>query len=736
MGAAENRMARAIIAAQESGERQNAAAAAMTPTAGGAPVQSGEEAAAASAITAPEMPTFGAMVMEGVQPRNLIPTAAEIATQSLTGSPQAAMAAGVAAQPLATAAQRFSEGKPAFGEGYGREAFSDTAFNVAGQGAGVLLGKGVSALGQSASVQGVRGAIARWAMGKVTPDALDAYRFSKEMVGDVENAVNAIRRRNGKPAYSRQAVEAKIERHLAQLKKRGAFTIPELTSGNKIDALEPLASGSVSGKGTFVSKQEGKDALMEAWPKVFAATLGDEAPGPDDVAAAAVMALESGLRAKQAAAGAGMQQVEEVVGDRVVDIGPEMLDPLARQLELYSKRIRPSDGAKKVALDPEGIERPLNAAIGLVERHTGLRWDPETNTFVDRTAKELAEYPPHVIEAMRAQGVLPETKRVPFTFADIKTLRSHINAIQDKLPEGEKNQANATLGTLSSILRDRLNGVLDAEDAASGTSLRAMWDASSDDYAEAMRLRRGFPAQGWVEALRERGSGAKVIGQVWPDDADTLRVTALRDLLGGEKSPQWQTVRRFKVEQMLQDKTGNPGAFVEFLTDPKVHSEEYWNTTLGKENYERVLKFAKTLEFAGRKNPFQGEAGLSRRVEAGYLMRFAGPAGLGAVAAVSPAAAAGAASAATGWLVTTRKVAQWLTDPEASKMFLNLAEGKPLKMKERVWLRNEIVRSAAGATMDEEPDIRPIPRVTTRENYGAATGRTGNKPATYGGARG
>lgn len=712
--------------------REAIASADVGATAGGAPVQSGEEAANANAITAYQRPALGDAAWEMVQPRNLVTTAGE----AVGGIP-----GGFAVQPLATAAQRLSEGQSPVGEGFMGDLAGNAAMNAVGVGAGKVLGKVASAVGQSAPAQTLRGKLATWAMGKVTPDAMDAYRFSGEMIGDAEKAVNALRRNQGKPAYSRSAVEARVARHVEQLKTRGAFTIPELTSGNKVDALEPLASGSLAGKGTFASKQEGKDALMDAWPKIYASLLGEEASGPDELAAIAAMSIEGALRAKQASAGGAMQRVENVVGERVVDITPDLLEPLARQLELYGKRTSPAGGAAKVALDPEGIERPLKAAIALVERSTGMKYDVASGQFAARNAVDMtpyAGYGPDALEAIRAslEADAPVTA-VPFTFSNVKTLRGHLREIQSKLPEGEKNEANATLSTFSAALRDKMNAVLDAEDQASGSGLRAAWDSASDEYGRAMALRKGFESQGMIEALQQAGTGKDVLRQVWPDSADINRVGTLKELMGGENSPHWQTLRRYKVEQMLEDKTGDPQGFVNFLTDSKQHSKEYWHEVLGKDQYERVLSFGKTLAFAKRKNPFQGEAGLPRRVEAGYLMRFAGPAGVGALGVINPAAAGAAVASAGAWLVSTKKIAKWLTNPEDSAMFLRIARGKPLRMKEKVWLRGQIGRSIAEAGTADQPDIRPVPATATREGYGAATGRTGAlTPATYGGIRG
>lgn len=712
---------------------QARAAAAATPP----PVSSAQEAADTAHITEQGvasryvLPTVSGVAAGMAQPYNLVTTGAEIAGGVIgarRGGPAAALTgaktAGRLAQPLATAAQRKFEGKRAFGKGF----VGDTAYNaVFNEGANLLgrgLGKAASAIGQSAPVQSARGTLARWGLGRVTPDARDAFRFSGEMIDDVEKAVNAVRRTNGQPLYTRQAVEAKLATHLEQLKARGAFNIAELTTGSKVDAIEPIASGSIAGKGTFASKQEGKDALMEGWPKVFAAMLGDEAAGPDTLAMAAAMSIEGSLKAKQAAAGAGMQAVEEVVGKNIVPIDEGILDPLSRQLELYAKRYRPAGGAAPLKLDPEGIDAHLKSAIALVERATGRKFDPATNTFVEALDPSLKGQPQAVIDAMRAQGVLPTAERVDFTFSDLKTLKSSLDEIQAKLPEGEKNQANATLGTFSGALRAKMNEVLDATDAASGAkgpaSLRERWNTYGSNYERAMRLRDGFNAQGWIDTLKNGGNGRDVIPQIWPDNADINRVSALKELMGGESSEYWKTLKRFKVEQMLGDKTKNPQQFVEFLTDPKVHSVDYWRETLGKDQYDRVLKYAKTLEFAGRKNPFRTEGGMARRVDAGVLLALT----LGATRyAGDPMAAAGLAATTGGWLVTTKKIAQWLTNPADSAAFMHLMSNKPLTLKTRVWFRNQVARAVADASKDEQPEIRQVPVTATRATYANATGR-------------
>lgn len=735
--ATQNQIDQSRLAAFEARERANAAAQGVQ--AGGSPVQSAQEAADAESITNFQRPALGDVIGEMVQPRNLIPTIAQ-GVATTYGGPTAGMTATRAVQPVSTALQRFSEGKPMLGEGYVGDLAWNAGINEFGNKVlGPALGKAASWLGQSSPAQYVRQGLARAVIGKVTPTARAAYEFGGEMVDDALKAVNAVRGGQGKPLYTREAVEEAIAPHLEQLQRRGVFTVPQLTSGGKTDALEPLASGSFAGKGTFASKAEGQDALMEAWPKIFAGLLGEEGGGPDQIAALAAMSIEGSLRLKEKAAGGIMQGVEGVVGKNVIDIGPELLTPLERELSLFTKRTMDADGAGKVGLDAEGMDPTLKAAIGLVERATGKSFSLQTGEFVEKLDPALAGQPQAVIDAMRAQGVLPQTRPINFTFTDIKTLKGHLNELAARIPEGQKRQANATLSKLSSILDSKMGDTLAAEDAARGfqighpDSLSARYAAGKRGYEASQKLRDGFQAQGWIEQLQRSGKGADVLKEVWPDDADILRVGNLKELMGGDKSPYWETMKRFKVEQMLGDKTKNPKDFVEFLTDYKTHSKEYWDATLGKDQYDRVLKFAQTLAFSKRKNPFSGEAGLARRVDAGFLLAAV----FSPVAhALAPVATLGTGAAGAGWIASTRQVAKWLTNPNDSAMFQSVLSGKPVTLKAKTWFRNQVARATAEATMDSEPDLRPVPLTTTRQNYNAATGRAPQPATGYGGTRG
>ena len=735
----------------------------MAPQVSGYPVNSPEEGQQVAEITRDvSLPgpvnTVGTMIRDS--PWLLTTAAGEAAgaaamggaTKTPAAAARGAKIGGALAQVPYTLASRAITG------GEGTSFMGDLARNETAYGTGTVIGaglsKGINWLAETKPAQAVAKYVAGKVLGKVTPDAASHLQFADEMVNDLANAVNAVRGRNGKPLYSRQEIEKQMDEHLAELQKNGLLNLTDVTTGSTPAAAEALTGGSLAAKGTFGRKQAAADAGMEAWPKLWAAMLGREAGSPDELAVTTGWMVDSALRAKAATAGAKMGAVEQEVGDRTIDIGEELVQPLERQVALYSK-LHGGPSEASIRLDPEGIDAHLKAAIGLVEKSTGKKFNAQSGAFEDVLDPALAGQPQAVVDAMRAQGVLPQPSRTQFSFSDIKTLNSFLSQIQARLPEGEKNQANAVLSTLHTTLKGKLDNALSAMDALRGMnpldprSLTKRWQAASQEYGAAMDARAGFPAQTWLEALRESGSGKAVLKQVWPDNADIGRVTALKQLMGGGEY--WKELQRFKAEQFVADNASDPRKLHAVLTSNE-NSRAYWEEAFGKQQYDRLLKYAELAKARTRTNPFASEAGLARRQEAGMTMA-AGPmqgttagraltgAAVGGAGAVTGAGLLGTVGALGGgvlsfggYVATVRQVAKWLVNTKDAEMLLGVMGKKTIGMKERAWLRNAYGRAAADAAVNEQPEMYPIPKTATLEEL-RGQGQP-QSPASYGGIRG
>ena len=617
---------------------------------------------------------------------------------------------------------------------------NETAYGT-GTVIGHYAGKGLNWLAETKPAQTVAKYVAGKVLGKVTPDAASHLQFADEMVDDLANAVNAVRNKTGKPLYSRQEIEKQMDEHLGELQKNGLLNLTDVTTGSTPAAAEALTGGSLAAKGIFGRKQAASDAGMEAWPKLWAAMLGREAGSPDELAVTSGWLVTTALDAKRNVAGAKMGAVEQEVGDTTIQIGEEMIEPLTRQIDLYAKLHGAPDEAA-IRLDPEGIDAHLKFAINLVERTTGKKFNTASGTFEDVLDPALKGQPQAVIDAMQAQGLLPTPKPTTFSFSDIKTLNSFLGQMESRLTEGEKNQAGAVLSTLKGTLKGKLYNALSAMDASRGMnpfdpkSLTKRWTAASTEYGAAMDARAGFPAQTWLQALRESGSGKAVLKQVWPDNADIGRVTALKELMGGGQY--WKELQRFKAEQFITDNASNPHTLHTALTSSAT-SRAYWEEAFGKQQYDRLLKYAELAKARTRTNHFASEAGLARRNEAGMAIA-AGPmqgttagraltagavGGAGALTGASilgtTGAVVGGGLSVGGYIASIRQVAKWLTNTKDAEMLLGVMGKKNIGLKERAWLKNAYGRAAADAAVNERPEVYPVPKTATMSELRGAS---------------
>lgn len=722
--------ARAFLAAQRARQRV-AAAPPVVPS----PAEAADVAAITADVGLPgPVDTLRGMMQPGNVLRGLGEAGGGAIGGVVTKTPQGAKAGsqigGLAMQPLATGAQRAFDaftGQP-HDASYAEDLAYDAGTNeIANRVLGPVLGKAADLVGSSAPVQGVRKYIAGRVLGRITPDAREALRISEEMIGDLTDAVNRVRQQGARPLYTRDQVEARVEEILPLLQKKGAFTVGDLTTGTPASAIEGVSEGSLPGRSRFGAKREAADVLFEEWPRVFAAMLGDPSEGPDQIARIAAEQIGRSTKRAVGAAGRKIGSVERIVGKNLVPIDESILDGLADEISLYAKRHGGSGDS--IALDPERIDQPLKAAIALVEKGTGRRFDFKAGGFSDSLPPELASQPPQVIEAMRAQGVLPAPERTEFTFRDVRKLRSYLGQMEAKIPEAERRSAAASINSLSGALKERMGRVLDAEDMARGNgrdtprSLRFQWEAGNTAYQDAAELREGFKARAWVESLDKSGSGARVIKEIWPDDIDSERLDNLKALMGGESSPYWGALRRFKMEEFLRS-TPDPKALLGELTSSTKHSARYWEETLGADNYKRLTDFGKALKFRTH-----GQLGRGRIVgsmmDAGIGMQMMDLPVSAATGALGRGTAARQIGRPVSWFVSNRKVAEWLTNPNDSAMFQALLRGSPLKrQKANEWFRNQAARAIADASKEEQPEIRPIPRTVTREGFAAATGRS------------
>lgn len=737
-----------MIRAQIAAARVNAP---VGPTAGSGATQAATaplapnptEAADTAAITAQPasnyvLPSIAGVAKGMLTPQNLVTTGAEAASGALLG-PETIPLAGRLAQVPATMAQRGYDslmGNPSE-NGFLRDLAGNAVTNEVGTQIGKrILSPLASKIGQSGPLQNFRKGVAKFVMGRVTPDAIEAAGFGARMIDDLQGAVDRSRQGAGLPLYARDALEKRIAGYLPTLKRTGLFTVGDLADGSKVDVAEGIASGSLGGRGTFGTKRANMKQAFEDWPKVYAALLGDPSQSPEQLASMASQEINRALRKQTASAGSVLQYVEDQVGKHPVDIGPELLDPLERQVALYAKLNAPAGTAGKVSIDPEGVDTPVKSAIHLVERATGKKWDPDTGDFLMPTEKVGGDAWDKFAGAELNVDAPNPTKT--FTWQDMKTLRSNINAMAKRSSDSGKAQSADALGTLAHAIKGKMTDVLDAEDAMRGNtlgqpgSLRTIWESGRTLYKHAKDLEAGFPAQGWIEALDQKKAGAPIIKEIWPDNASGDRLNALRDLMGGEGSPYWDTLRRFKVQDMLNNKS--PEELTKTLTSVTEHGAGYWKTALGEDNYKSLTNFAKTFGFSKIKNPLGG-TGAPSRVDAGFIF---GAIGLPlTIVTGHPVAAATEAAAAGSWLVSTNKMAKWLTNPNDSAMLQALMTGGPLKQKARAWFRNEAGRAVAESTQGERPDIAPIPATVSRADYGAATGRIPAPTGTdYGGIRG
>lgn len=720
----ENAEARAWLEAERAREAANAPT--VSQAVGGYPVNSPEEAAYVESSTSPQ----GSMI-----PGGAVRVAGSLAGGALLKNPTLGERA---VEPIATAVDRIGRNELAFGDGY----IGDLAFNaVFNEGARYLLSPVVSAaarkFGQSGPVQALRRALAGKVIGRVRPEAREWSQIADRMITDIGDAVQNSRR-TGSPMYSSDALEARIDEHLPLLQEKGPFTVASLSgddvTGSGLDTTESLVSNTWGGRGDFARQRVAGEELFDAWPKVFAAAVGRESPGPDTLARETKRTLLANMDAAHAPARGTMQAIESEVGQTPINIEPDMIDAIRSQVELDAKLTGNLGGASRVKIDPEGIGTPIDTVIGLVERATGKEWDKRTRTFVV----------PTVIKKGKKVAQLNPTET--FTWSDIKILRGWLGDFAERMSAGGKDQGLRTVAASRDILRGKMDEVLDAADAAAGRSgsmaYRNLWEKSGQQHRNILGLKESMAARGWVQTLDQSGLeqldnwnnvGRQFIDDVWPDAADIDRVSTLRTLMGGENSAQWNTLRRFKVHRLLEGMSENPDKFINGLADRTTHSREFWEATLGKDQYERVLDFGKAYRGFRTKNP-AGSTIAPKMVEAGIMMRGLGPVlAIGATGAGNAALGVPGAVAGAGvYVVSTKQLAAWLTNPKDSQMFLSVMSGRPLKMKERAWLRNAVARGIAATAMNEMPDIRPVPATTTRENYARDTGRTtGSQPANY-----
>jgi hypothetical protein len=737
----EAQQARAFLAAQKAREAQRAA---VTP-----PTSEAEQQANADITRDVSLPGPVGVVQGMLQPGNVIRAVGEaggaaIGSATPAGPVVGSQVGGLAIQPLATAAQRkFNEfiGKPNEGSYLGDLAYDTVTNEVANRVVSPAMGWAAGKIGSSALVQAGRKKIATKLMDTITPDARDALRISEDVIGDLHDTINNFRQAGGKPLLSRDDVEQRIGEFLPILKNKGMFTVGDLTTGTPVDVIEGVSEGSLRGRGRFGKKRQAAEAAMEAWPKVFAAALGDEAQGPDQLAEMAARSIQRGVNTTIRSAGRKVGNVEKMVRNAPVEIDEGILAPIQDEIALYAKRIGGEGG--KINLDPERIDQPLAAAIALVQKATGKTFNYKTGAFEapkaalggstmigGRSLDELAKVNPGMADALRAAGAESGQlgEKTVFTFRDVRKLRSYLGQMANKIPEAERRSAAASLNGLSDALKERQYRVLDAEDAARGLtgprSLRFQWDAGNTLYKGASDLREGFQSRGWIEALDRKGVGSRVIKEIWPDDADIGRVSALKTLMGGDSSPYWNTLRRFKVEEMLGAHAKNPDYLLRTLTSPTVHSADYWRETLGEDSYKRLVDFAKLGKFMGLKNPGKNRI-LGSMVDAGMVMQGMDMPTALATGAMSPTKAARGLARPVSWLVSTKKIAEWLTNPKQSSMFMSLLNGTPIKRKAGVaWFRNEVARAIADASMTEDPVIKPIPFSATRDSFAPTTGRS------------
>lgn len=752
----DNQEARAFLAAQRARE----AARAMP-----APQPSPEEATIQRDVSLPgPISTLQGMM----QPGNVIRAAGEGIGGYLGGASSSvggpvAMAAGakrgqqiggLVSQPFATAAQRSFD---AFlGQPHDSSFLSDLGYDtvtneIANRVVSPALGKVSTYLGQSAPVQAARNKIAEKILGTVTPTAREALTISDGVISDLVDAVNNVRQGNGQPLYTRDQVEERISEFLPVLKRKGMFTIGDLTTGTPTDVIEGISEGSMRGRARFGKKKQAADMAMEEWPKVFAAALGDPAQGPDALARMAANQIDRSVRKVVRSAGRKVGNVEKYVRNDVVPIDEGILAGLEDEITLFAKRQGGTDG--KIDLDPERIDQPIKAGIGLVEKATGKKFDYKTGQFVDR----LLEVDPKILEYAKTQSANPEAQRqlisemmaaegvslpspTDFTFRDVRKLRSYLGQMSAKIPEAERRSAAASLNGLSDALKDRQLQLLRARDAEMGNtgprSLAWQWEAANTAYGQAANLREGFKAKGWIEALDKSGSGAKVIRDIWPDDVDVERIGNLKELLGGDQSPYWRSLRRFKVEEMLSTHGKNPEFLLKELTSPTRHSADYWEQTLGPEDTKRLLDFAKLAKFRKFGNPGKGKI-LGSMMDSGVMMQGLDLPMAAATGAVGAKEVSRKVARPLSWFVSTKKVAEWLTNPKDSSMFMAILNGSPIKRKaSREWFRNQVARAVADASMTEDPVIRPLPASVSREEYAPVTGRTPASGTSYSGTRG
>jgi hypothetical protein len=665
-------------------------------------------------------------VLKGMlQPGNVIRTAGEIINPAIGGT---------AIQPLATGAQRAFDrftGSPS-PNSYVEDLAVDT---VANEGAnrvlGPVLGKVAGYIGDTAPVQAGRKYVAERLLGKITPDAKEAFDISGRMIDDLTAAVNRVRG-GASPLYSRDAVEQRVAEVLPLLKKKGAFTVGDLTTGTPTDTLEGLTESSLRGRSRFGQKRQAADTAFEEWPKVYAAMLGDAAQGPDHLASMAAQEISRGVGRAIKGAGRKVGNVEKIVGKNVVDIDESLLAGIGDEISLYAKRMGGEGGA--INLDPERIDQPLKAAIALVQNTTGKTFNMATGRFespsIDMTP--YAAYPPSAQEAIRTElekQAGEGAKKTEFSFRDVRKLRSYLGQMEAKIPEAERRSAAASISSLSGALKERQIRVLDAEDAVRGNqpgtprSLRSQWEAGNTLYKQAADLREGFKAKGWIQALEEKGAGSRVIKEIWPDDIDSVRLDSMKSLLGGDSSPYWKTLRRFKVEDMLGTHGKNPDYLLKELTSGTKHSADYWEGVLGKDDYGRLVDFAKASKFRKFGNPGKNRV-IGSMVDAGMIMQGMDMPTALATGGMGPGKAARMTMRPVSWLVSTKKMAEWLTNPNDSAMFQALLKGSPIKRKKATtWFRNQVARAVADAAIDEDPVIRPLPAAVSKKDFGATTGR-------------
>lgn len=738
-----NQEARAILAAQRARESARAMP---------APQPSPEEATIQRDVSLPgPISTLQGMM----QPGNVIRTMGEAGgaviggMTSAAGGPLAAAAGakrgqqigGLVSQPFATAAQRSFD---AFlGQPHDSSFLSDLGYDtVTNEIANRVVAPGLgwvgTKIGQSAPVQAGRKKFAEKILGTVTPTAREALTISDGVISDLVDAVNNVRQGNGQPLYTRDQVEERISEFLPVLKRKGMFTIGDLTTGTPADVIEGISEGSMRGRARFGKKKQAADMAMEEWPKVFAASLGDPAQGPDQLARMAANQIDRSVRKVVRSAGRKVGNVEKYVRNDVVPIDEGILAGLEDEITLFAKRQGGTNG--KIDLDPERIEQPIKAGIGLVEKATGKKFDYKTGQFVEVMDPALAGLPESVLRMAREQGQIPATATTDFTFRDIRKLRTYLGQMSAKIPEAERRSAAASIDGLSEALKERQLQLLRAKDAEMGNtgtrSLAWQWEAANTAYGQAANLREGFKAKGWIEALDKSGSGAKVIGQIWPDDVDVERIGNLKELLGGDQSPYWKSLRRFKIEEMLSTHGKNPEFLLKELTSPTRHSADYWEQTLGPDDTKRLLDFAKLAKFRRVGNPGKGKI-LGSMMDSGVMMQGLDVPMAAATGQVGAKEVSRKIARPLSWFVSTKKVAEWLTNPKDSSMFMAILNGSPIKRKaSREWFRNQVARAVADASMTEDPVIRPLPASVSREEYAPATGRIPASGTSYSGTRG